>query len=132
MLDSFALLAFLRKEGGEAVVRRLLHDAERQGKLLHMTEVNYAEVKYITLRKSGREKWRRVERLLPTLPIEFLPFSRSLSDTAAEFKAKHSMSLADACAAALAHHLGAELVTGDREFEALENVIKVLWLKPLG
>jgi predicted nucleic acid-binding protein len=39
------------------------------------------------------------------------------------------MSLADACAAALAKEKKAELVTGDAEFKPLEKEIKITWLK---
>ena len=48
---------------------------------------------------------------------------------AADFKARFKISLADAFAAALAKEKKAELVTGDREFKALEKEIKIEWLK---
>ena len=56
VLDSFALLAFLRAEDGGDAVRRLLDRASERDQPLHMTEVNYAEVKYIVVRKEGRER----------------------------------------------------------------------------
>jgi predicted nucleic acid-binding protein len=43
-------------------------------------------------------------------------------------EARHSLSLADAFAAALAKEQKAELVTGDPKFRDLEREIKVLWL----
>jgi predicted nucleic acid-binding protein len=43
-------------------------------------------------------------------------------------EARHSLSLADAFAAALAKAQKAELVTGDPEIRAVEKEIKVLWL----
>jgi predicted nucleic acid-binding protein len=52
-----------------------------------------------------------------------------MADTAADFKARFPMSLADAFAAALAKEKKAELVTGDPEFKAVEKEIKVAWLK---
>ena len=52
-----------------------------------------------------------------------------MADTAADFKARFPMSLADAFAAALAKEKNAELVTGDPEFKAVEKEIKVAWLK---
>jgi predicted nucleic acid-binding protein len=48
---------------------------------------------------------------------------------AADFKARHKLSLADAFAAALAKERKAELITGDPEFKALEKEIKIGWLK---
>jgi predicted nucleic acid-binding protein len=52
-----------------------------------------------------------------------------LADTAADFKARFKLSLADAFAAALAKENKAELVTGDTEFKPLEGEIKIHWMK---
>ncbi len=128
VLDSFALLAFLRAEDGGDAVRRLLDRASERDQPLHMTEVNYAEVKYIVVRKEGRERWERIAADLPALPIEFHSVTRALADTAADLKARHPISLADAFAAALAKERKAELVTGDAEFKALEAHIKIRWV----
>jgi ribonuclease VapC len=129
VLDSFALLAYLRDESGADSMQMLLDKASRQDALLLMTEVNYAEVKYIVLRKDGRDAWNAVESSLGSLPVEFVPTTRALADTAANFKANHRISLADAFAAALAKEKKAALVTGDPEFKALEREIKINWLK---
>ena len=129
VLDSFALLAFLRGEAGEEKVAALLERAGLRDEPLHMTEVNYAEVQYIIVRKDGDDRWQEIARELPALPIEFHPATRSLADLAADFKARHKLSLADAFAAALAKERKAELVTGDPEFKALEKEIKITWLK---
>jgi ribonuclease VapC len=90
-----------------------------------MTEVNYAEVKYIILRKEGAVLWRQVENLLSVLPITFYPVERLLADQAADLKARFKMSLADACAAALAKRLGAAHYTSDPEFDALKGDIRI-------
>ena len=129
VLDSFALLAFLRGEAGDDKVAALLEKAGERDNPLHMTEVNYAEVKYIIVRKDGPERWEEVARELPALPIEFHPATRDLADIAAEFKARVSLSLADVFAAALANYKKGELVTGDPEFRALEAEIKIVWIK---
>jgi predicted nucleic acid-binding protein len=93
-----------------------------------MTEVNYAEVKYITIRKDGPARWAEIARELPALPIAFHPIDRPLADLAADFKARYKLSLADAFAAALARERKAELVTGDPELKRMEKEIKILWL----
>jgi predicted nucleic acid-binding protein len=129
VLDSFALLAFLRGESGDEKVAALLERAGIRDEPLHMTEVNYAEVKYIVIRKDGQSRWDEVAGELPALPIEFHPATRALADMAADFKASYKLSLADAFAAALARERKAELITGDPEFKALEREIKVGWLK---
>jgi predicted nucleic acid-binding protein len=129
VFDSFALLAFLRGEGGDDQVAALLEKAGARDMPVQMTEVNYAEVKYIVIRKDGAGRWDAVARELPTLPIEFQPATRPLADFAAEIKARHKLSLADAFAVALAKQRKAELVTGDPEFRSVEGEIKITWLK---
>jgi predicted nucleic acid-binding protein len=110
-------------------VQGLLEKASRKDALLLMTEVNYAEVKYIVLRKDGKEAWKEVAASLGSLPVEFVPTTRVLADAAATFKANHRISLADAFAAALAKEKKTELITGDPEFRAMEKEIKIGWLK---
>jgi uncharacterized protein len=129
VLDSNALLAYFRGEPSGKVVLELLEKAHARGRKVHMSEVNYAEVKYMVLRKDGPEAWETAADLLPALPVEFHAASRALADSAADFKASHKMSLADAFAAALTRSLKAELVTGDPGFKALEGEVKIRWLK---
>ena len=129
VLDAHALLAFFRGEDAGVPVKELLHKAAIADRPLHMTEVNYAEVKYMLLKKDGAAAWVQAEDVLKSLPLEFHPATRGLADTAADFKARFKISLADAFAAALAREKKAELVTGDPEFKALEKEIKVAWLK---
>ena len=129
VLDSFALLAYLRCEPGHKAVLAALRKAKDGHLTLAMTEVNYAEVKYIVLRKDGPAQWRVVEALLSVLPVTFHPVDRVLADRAAEYKAHFKLSLADACAAALAKQLDAALYTGDPEFGALKAEIRLHMLE---
>ena len=68
-------------------------------------------------------------KILQGLPIDFHSTTRALADTAADFKARFKMSLADAFAAALAKEKKAELITGVPEFKPLDKEIKINWLK---
>jgi ribonuclease VapC len=129
VLDSYALLALLRGEAGADQVQQLLEKAALRHTPVHMTEVNFAEVQYIIRRKDGDGSWRMIADELVATPIEFHPVGRALADLAADFKARHSLSLADACAAALAKLKKADIVTGDPEFRALEQEIKIQWLR---
>lgn len=128
VLDSFALIAYFRDEPGAAAVENLLVAAERKDSRLHMSDVSYAEVKYSIIKKDGTAAWAEAAKILHGLPIDFHPTSRMLADAAADYKAHHKMSLADAFAAALAKEKKAELVTGDTEFKPLEKEIKINWL----
>lgn len=129
VLDSHALVAYFRDEPGADTVENLLNRAAASERPLHMTEVNYAEAKYALIRKDGIEAWAASARILAGLPIEFHPASRRLAGQAADYKAAHKMSLADAFAAALAKEKKAELVTGDPEFKPFEKELKIRWLK---
>ena len=129
VLDSFALIAYFRDEPGAEAVENLLVTAGRKDVPLHMTDVNYAEVKCSIVKKDGAEAWEEAAKILQGLPIEFHSTTRALADTAADFKARFRMSLADAFAAALAKEKKAELITGDPEFKVLEREIKITWLK---
>ncbi len=129
VLDSHALVAYFRDEPGAELVETLLTKAAASERPLHMTEVNYAEAKYILIRKDGPDAWQASARVLTGLPIEFHPANRHLADIAADFKARFKISLAAAFAAALAKEKKAELVTGDPEFKPLEKEIKIAWLK---
>ena len=128
VLDSFALLAYFRDEAGAAEVEDLLTQAEASNQPVLMTELNYAEVNYMMVRKEGPKAWAACKQALPSLPIQFVPIDRALADGAAVFKAHFKLSLADACAAALAKSTGTRLVTGDPEFRQLEHVIQIHWL----
>ena len=111
------------------MVENLLVVAGRKDSPLHMTDVNYAEVKYSIIKKNGAEAWAEAAKILQGLPIHFHPTTRAMADNVADFKARFKLSLADAFAAALAKEKKTELVTGDPKFKALEKEIKINWLK---
>jgi len=129
VLDSFALIAYFRDEPGAETMEGLLVSAGKKDSPLLMSDVNYAEVKYSIVKKDGAEAWAEAAKVLQGLPIDFHSTTRALADTAADFKARFKLSLADAFAAALAKERRAELVTGDPEFKPLEKEIKVQWLR---
>jgi predicted nucleic acid-binding protein len=130
VLDSFALIAYFSDESGADAVEALLRRAASRDEPLHMTEVNYAEVQYIVIRRNGLAGWQTVMERLVALPISFHPVTRELADIAARLKAFHPVSLADCFAAALAKMNNAELVTGDPEFRVVEGELKkIRWLK---
>lgn len=129
VLDSFALIAYFRDEPGAEAMENLLVTAGKKDSPLHMTDVNYAEVKYSIVKKDGAEAWAEAAKILQGLPIDFHSTDCALADTAADFKARFKISLADAFAAAMAKEKNAELVTGSPEFKPLEKDIKIAWLK---
>jgi len=128
VFDSHALLKLLRDEPGAEEVEKILTEAARRDEPAHMTEINYAEVQYIVRRKDGEAAWQTIARELVAAPIQFHAADRVLADSAADFKTRFKIRLADAFAAALAKQQNAELVTGDREFKQLVRDVKIHWL----
>ena len=128
ILDAYALLAYLQREAAYETVRDLLAEAADRGERLLMVSVNLGEVYYKTLREYGTKRLREVEERVGELPLEVVPADVELAKQAALLKATHKMSHADCFAAALAHTRNGRVVTGDKEFEAVDDEIEVLWL----
>ena len=128
VLDSWALLCYLEREPGFEKIIDLFTKAVDTSQPLLMCVVNWGEVYYQVARRWGESRAREIERVIQTLPIKIVEADQDLTREAACFKAVHKMSYADCFAAALARLRKAELVTGDREFKAVEKEIKILWL----
>lgn len=130
VFDSYALLAFFFDEPAAEQVEEFLHEAAVADRPVLITAMNWAEVLYRMKRKRGDEGVATAKRFEATMPLDVVAADRAMAEIAAEFKAAHKMSLADAFAAALAKQKKAEFVTGDPEFKAVETELKkVSWLK---
>ena len=88
VLDSFALIAYFRDEPGAETVENLLVAAGKKDSPLHMTDVNYAEVKYSIVKRDCASAWEEAAKILQGLPIDFHSTTRQMADTAADFKAR--------------------------------------------
>ena len=128
ILDAHGLLAFLEKEAGFEKVESLFVTAVEKDNYLLMTSVNLGEVYYIVLRECGPQKASEMEKIIKTLPIEIVDVDWILAKEAARFKATYKLSYADCFAVALAKVHKGELVTGDKEFKAVEDEVKVVWV----
>ncbi len=128
VLDAHGLLVFLEKEPGFEKVESFFVNAVEKDKSLLMTSVNFGEVYYIVLRECGQEKAHEIEKIIVTLPIDIIDVDLQLAKEAARIKATKKISYADCFAAALAKLHKGELVTGDKEFKAIENEVKIAWI----
>lgn len=128
LLDSFALLAYLNDETGRTRVEELLTLAENRKCRIIVCLVNLGEVLYITERERGLAMAQNALALMENLPLDLLDASRDLVLDAAHIKAHYAISYADAFAAATALRENAVVVTGDPEFESIEQLVKVEWL----
>ena len=128
VIDSHALMTFLEREPGFEKVESFFVTAAEKDTNLLMSSVNYGEVYCIVLRECGRQKLEEVVRVIESLPIDIVTVDKELAQEAGNFKAHKKMSYADCFAAALAKINKAELITGDKEFKEVENVITVSWI----
>src|SRR5574342_566226 len=130
VVDAWAALAFLRKEGSaDAAMRRYLKRADRGNVRLLMSLVNLGEVYYRMIQLAGVDEAGRRLRLFRRLPIEMVPVREPLALEAGRIKAQHRLSFADSFAVATARSEGCAVLTGDPEILALpRDVVRVVRL----
>jgi predicted nucleic acid-binding protein len=125
VLDSYALLAYLAAERGGDRVREILSEAIDGKCAVHCSVINLGEVVYIVERERGMTSAQETLGLIDQLPIELRPASREAVLAAAHIKAGHALSYADAFAVAAAQELDAVILTGDPDFDSVEQIAKV-------
>ena len=132
VLDAHALMVLFNDEPGADEVEKILLRAESGNPQLLMSVVNWGEIYYSIMRGASEELADSKSHEIAGMLIELVPVEAGdleLVRQAAVFKATRKMSYADCFAAALAKTRNAELVTGDREFKAVENDLKkIRWL----
>lgn len=130
VFDSYALIALFREEPGYEIVRDLLVKMANDESEGYITAVNVGEVYYMISRKSSTKHADTAIAAIRQMPIHIVEPDLKLCLEAAAIKAKHSLSYADAFAAALTINKKGLLITGDKEFEGLigETGFKVKYL----
>jgi len=126
VLDAWALLAMLQKEEPAAKrVTELLREAQAKNASLAISIINLGEVVYRVGKVKGESAARETLAELQRLPLEVLPVGEDFVWRAAHWKMHHTLSCADAFAAAAAERLGAVLLTGDPELTRLTEGVQV-------
>jgi predicted nucleic acid-binding protein len=93
VLDSYPLLAYLKKEDKYEKVKNLLGS---KGEVLLMNEVNLGQCFYIIARERGMDRAEYfLQTILPSLPIIKRPNTFQNVIEAAKIKAAHALSHAD-------------------------------------
>ena len=128
VLDSYAMMAFFEDEPGADLVRSLLLKAEESDLKLLMSVVNLGEVWYSIARTTSPETADQYINEILGMAIDIVDADWGLTRQAAVFKANGNLAYGDCFAAALAKNCKAELITGDKEFKALESEIKISWI----
>ena len=129
VVDSYAILAYLQEDVGWQEMGRLLRYWRRKRIRAKLSWINWGEIYYITARNLGKEKAMEAMDFVAAYPVELEPVDFEMVQTAADLKSMFSFALGDAFCAATALRYDAILITGDPEFLALQDRIKIHWLK---
>ncbi|GER94227.1 hypothetical protein A45J_1987 [hot springs metagenome] len=128
LLDSYALLAYLKKEDNYKKVMELLNLAPNDCSII-MNEINVGESYYIIARERGiKQADYFIETILPNLPIDIISNSFNQIIDASKIKADHPISYADCFVVATAIREKAIIVTGDPDFKRFEDIVDVEWI----
>ncbi len=128
ILDASALVAFFEDRPGAEKVEELLSKATEGQRPLAISVVNWGEVYYSVWRIRGKDAANATLREIARLPVELVEVKEELAKLAASLKAQRKLPYADCFAAALAQDKRATLVTSDKDFECVADVVKILWL----
>lgn len=129
VLDSFALLAYFQDEPVALRIEKLLENAGKEKCRLLLSIINLGELLYITERSGGIAKAQDALALIRQLPIAVVPADEQVVFAAAHIKANHTLSYADAFVAAVALQENAIILTGDPEFQSVDDLVTVEWLQ---
>jgi predicted nucleic acid-binding protein len=126
LIDSYALLAYLKQENNYRKVENLLSSKETQSL---MNDINIGETFYILARERGLDKAEYfINAILPNLPIIKIGNAFSEVMQAAKIKAQYPISYADCFAVATAIREKAVIITGDPDFKHVEKIVEIDWL----
>jgi len=128
IFDSYALLKLFQKETGYEVIVRLLNDITKAQEAKYINIINLGEIIYTTKREFGDQKKIEVLASIEKLNFTILQATNSLVYQAAEYKAQYSISYADCFVLASAMKHKAAIVTGDPEFEKVEDLVEIVWV----
>lgn len=128
IFDSYALLKLFQKEKGYEKITHLLEDIGKTGGIKYINAINVGEIIYSTKREFGNQKKIEVLANIERLNFIVLSVSNNLIFQAAEYKAQYSISYADCFVLASAIENKAVVVTGDPEFEKVEQLVEIFWI----
>jgi len=126
LIDSFALLAYLKQESNYQKVEDLLASKETQ---LLMNDINIGETFYILARERGLDQAEYfINAILPNLPITKIGNTFSEVIEAAKIRAHYPISYADCFVVATAIREKASIITGNSDFKHVEKIVAIDWL----
>ena len=130
ILDSSAMIAYLREESGAVIVNQILADPNN---LCFAHAINLCEVYYDAIRIGGPDDAEKsLDGLFALGVIERNDFDTSFWKEVGKIKAHNRASLADCCAVALANKLRGTVITSDHhEFDKIaeDSVCQVQFIR---
>ena len=128
VLDSWALISYFQGEPAGKKVMHMLETTSGNKNALMISRVNWGEVLYVIEGRYGAVKRDDAEHVMDQMNLEVVELDEALTRTAAHLKAADKLPYGDAFAAALALREKTPLVTGDKDFKAVENKILIDWI----
>ena len=131
ILDSWSVLAWLQgEEPAAGKTNEVFEQATNKKAQLIMSILNLGEVFYALAKTRGMRAARSARPKLMSLPVQIVTVDDELVWEAADLKARHPISYADAFCVALARRKELPVMTGDPDFRYLEKrgVVSIRWL----
>jgi predicted nucleic acid-binding protein len=127
VVDSWAMVAWVRGEPSAPLVRQFILDADAGGIQLVMSWINAAETFYILAKRDSPDLAEVFLTRLRSLPIRMvLPDEKGIM-AAARIKAAYAVAFGDSFAIALAEAEDGSVITGDGEIRRC-GVVPVDWV----
>jgi predicted nucleic acid-binding protein len=130
VVDSWAMVAWIRDEAAASAVETFLDQAEAGEFHLAMSWINVAETYYILAKRDSLAVADAFMTRLPSLPIQVILPDENGIMAAARIKAAHAVAFGDAFAMALAQSERGSVITGDDEIRRC-GVVTVEWVGSL-
>lgn len=130
VFDSSALIALFRQEAGYEIVRDLLVKVANDESEGFISAVTVGEISYLIRRKSSMKNADAAIEAVKQMPIQIIEPDLKMCIDAAALKVKYSLSYADAFAVTLTMTKKAIIITGDHEFDLVDEAnFKIKYLQ---
>ncbi len=132
VLDSYALLCLFDKKRPQEKksIIRYLEKAEKGEIRLYLSKINEGEIFYKLFKYVGEPIARGVREDIRrgVFPVQVVSVTDKKVEKASEIKAQYPLSYADAFCIELAVDMNKPILTGDPEFEQVQNRVEIVWL----
>jgi uncharacterized protein len=127
VVDSWAMVAWVRAEPAAPLVRQFLLDADAGSLQLVVSWINVAETFYILAKRDNLTVAEQFMTRLPSLPIRLVLPDEDGVMAAARIKATNPVAFGDAFAIAVAQAEQGSVITGDAEIRRC-GLVPVDWV----